>query len=280
MRTRTVVATLILALGTVAVASPKEDDAVRAAARVHVEKAKVHFKLGEFLDAIAEWKEAYRLKTTPLLLFNIAQAYRMAGDLKQARFHYQMYMGDYPDAPNEGEVRQQIERIDQLILEADGAAASGTVGEPAKNVAKADPTKAAQLPAALHPSSPAEPVATTTNAAPSSDQAAPALRDPAPTAPTAATQAQRAATHTVPPAREGGSALPVVLGATAGALAVAGIVTYALARGGWSQAAATEHPRAGVDQLVSSADTKYKASLGLGGAAALLGAGAGVAFAF
>ena len=74
--------------------------------------------------------------------------------------------------------------------------------------------------------------------------------------------------------------LPLILGGTAAVLAIAGGVTYALAQGDWTDATTTERPRREVDALISSGDTKWTASMGLGGAAVLAGAGAAVTLAF
>ncbi len=52
---------------------------------------KAHFDLAEYPAAIADWKDAYKLSKAPMLLFNIGQAYRLAGDCTQALRMYATY---------------------------------------------------------------------------------------------------------------------------------------------------------------------------------------------
>jgi len=94
-------ASLALALA-FSVAARGADD--RESAREHFRKGQTHYALGEFEDAANEFKEAYRLRSEPAILFNIAQAMRLLGSLKQALFYYQQYLAKKPDAPNRTEV--------------------------------------------------------------------------------------------------------------------------------------------------------------------------------
>ena len=68
-----------------------------------------HCELAEYPAAIADFKEAFRLGDRPELLFNIAQAYRLAGDCVQARTFYKTYLRRVPDAPNADKVRVRID---------------------------------------------------------------------------------------------------------------------------------------------------------------------------
>ncbi len=68
-----------------------------------------HFELAEYPAAIADFKEAFRISDRPELLFNIAQAYRLAGDCGQARTFYKTYLRRVPDAPNADQVRVRID---------------------------------------------------------------------------------------------------------------------------------------------------------------------------
>jgi hypothetical protein len=43
-----------------------------------------HFELAEYDAAIADFKEAYRIGDAPGYLYNIAQAYRLKGDCRNA----------------------------------------------------------------------------------------------------------------------------------------------------------------------------------------------------
>ena len=67
-------------------------------ARKAVQRAKVHYDLGEFEKAADAYIEAYRLKPVPGVLFNIAQCYRQAGIYDKARHFYRSYLREAPDS--------------------------------------------------------------------------------------------------------------------------------------------------------------------------------------
>ena len=91
-----------IALGGVASAQPKQSDVQKAATLY--DKGKRHFDIAEYGAAIAAWKEAYLLSSEPLLLFNIAQAHRLAGDCAQANRFYLNYKRVQPKPPNQAEL--------------------------------------------------------------------------------------------------------------------------------------------------------------------------------
>lgn len=96
---------------------PVVDKATRDAAvfRKHVAAARKHFKVGEFDRAAKEWTWAYKLKPVPPLLFNQAQAYRLAGHFEEARFAYTTYLNELPDAPNKAEVQGRIRTMTRYL---------------------------------------------------------------------------------------------------------------------------------------------------------------------
>jgi len=51
-------------------------------------------------EAIAEYREAYRLRSDPAFLFNIAQSYRRKGDLQPALDLYKNYLIENPTTPS------------------------------------------------------------------------------------------------------------------------------------------------------------------------------------
>jgi hypothetical protein len=55
-----------------------------------------HYNVADYNAAIAAWKQAYVLSKRPLLLFNIGQAYRLAGDCPQALAFYENYRREEP----------------------------------------------------------------------------------------------------------------------------------------------------------------------------------------
>src|SRR5262249_50728443 len=68
-------------------------------------------------DAAKEYEEAYRIKSDPVLLFNIGQAYRLGGEHADALRSYKAYLRRLPEAPNRREVEVQIARLQRLIDE-------------------------------------------------------------------------------------------------------------------------------------------------------------------
>jgi tetratricopeptide (TPR) repeat protein len=77
-------------------------------ARQHYEQAVAHYNLDEFAPALAEFREAYRLKPDPSFLFNIAQCHRKLGDTDAALDFYRKYLRSLPDAPNRADVERMI----------------------------------------------------------------------------------------------------------------------------------------------------------------------------
>src|SRR6185503_12676976 len=69
-------------------------------ARLHYERGLAHYNFGEMPAAIEEFKQAYALSNAPGLLFNLAQAERLAGQPDQALYSYRTYLRLVPDAPN------------------------------------------------------------------------------------------------------------------------------------------------------------------------------------
>jgi hypothetical protein len=82
-----VIATLLV--GTHARADGEDDKSKRAASLY--DEGKRHFDIGDYTQAITEWKESYLLSGATLLLFNIGQAYRLSGNCAQANRFYLNY---------------------------------------------------------------------------------------------------------------------------------------------------------------------------------------------
>jgi hypothetical protein len=85
--------------------------------RKHFDAGSKAFSLGEFKRAIDEYKAAFNIKADPVFLYNIAQAYRLAGDLSQAVFFYRSYLNNSPKAPNRHEVEDRIRKLEQQLNE-------------------------------------------------------------------------------------------------------------------------------------------------------------------
>ena len=79
--------------------------------REHIKNGQLHYSLGEFDDAAKEFRQAYRLKQDPGLLFNIAQCERQLHEYEQAWFHYRQYLNARPDASNKADVESLIAQM-------------------------------------------------------------------------------------------------------------------------------------------------------------------------
>src|SRR5262245_37179739 len=71
-----------------------------------------HFELAEYDAAIKDFKEAFRISDSPGYLYNIAQAYRLKGDCREAATFYKNYLRRVPDAPNNSKVRDRVKEMD------------------------------------------------------------------------------------------------------------------------------------------------------------------------
>jgi hypothetical protein len=156
-----------LALGRLAAAqpSPAGDDHTQAAeAAALYDEGKRHFDIGEYAQAIASWKQSYLRSSAPLLLFNIAQAYRLSGNCAQANRFYLNYRRVEKHPRNQAELDKAMARcagVEPATGDAAGepppASTAGSAGLPAAGSADTttSPLAGAQLATATAPSAPA-----------------------------------------------------------------------------------------------------------------------------
>ncbi|HEU0033848.1 MAG TPA: hypothetical protein VFQ53_24640 [Kofleriaceae bacterium] len=116
---------LIAAVIGVAAATVHADPAADAA----YEEGRRLYDLREWDQAIAKFKESYRLSPEPKSLFNIAQAFRLKGDCVEAINFYRTYKRNFPKEKNIG-------KVDKFITELEPCARQG--GKPA-DAAKPEP---------------------------------------------------------------------------------------------------------------------------------------------
>jgi len=86
-RNQVAAALLVLAVAAALTCVPgpaRADDEATEQARQHYLKGTKYFDLGQWDDAIAEYRDAYKLRSDPAFLFNLATAYRRKGDLQPA----------------------------------------------------------------------------------------------------------------------------------------------------------------------------------------------------
>jgi tetratricopeptide (TPR) repeat protein len=86
------------------------------------EKGKAAYRLGEFDEAIAFFREGYRLKADPVFLYNIALAHRGKQDFEKAIFFYQSYLREAPEAANRASVEAKIADLQRALDEKKRAA--------------------------------------------------------------------------------------------------------------------------------------------------------------
>lgn len=154
MRVKSIAAALIVAglvCSSWAHADPASD------ARTHYQSATTHFAVGDFAKAADEYQAAYMLKPDPALLYNAAQAYRLAGNQEKALILYKNYVQLYASESNVDEVRAQIAKLKDAIAASDKAKTSPPTGtkEPSQ-------TTNAGAPATASPAAATSPTAATT----------------------------------------------------------------------------------------------------------------------
>lgn len=246
-------------------------------ARALLERAREHYAEGDYEAAAGLFLAAWERHPVSAILFNVAQSFRMSGRQEEARDWYERYLSEVPDAPNRREVElridqltRSIERHRSLAPRSDVAAAQDRAG--AVRIVET---------AEIEESPPAGDVAQTADAsAASGGVPVPRADGPAPKSDDTWWETglpPDAATAETSPWRE---PLPWVLAGSAAALVVGSLTSYAIAHASWGDAGAVERSRPEVDRRIRAGDTAHAVSLGLGGAAVLVGAGAGLTFVF
>jgi tetratricopeptide (TPR) repeat protein len=111
----------VFTLVTLAVASVASRTALGQAvgqedARSYNQKATAAFALGKYAAAAEYFEKAFELKPDPALLYNAAQAHRMAGDKERALALYQNYLRVYGGGQGQrADVERKIEELKKAI---------------------------------------------------------------------------------------------------------------------------------------------------------------------
>ena len=155
-----------------------------SAARKAYEEATAAFGLGHYADAAEKYEKAFSLHPDPALLYNAAQAFRLAGNSKRALELYRNYLRLYPDGSNADEARVQVAALSKP---ADGEAPTPSVPQPAPPPAQAAPAPVAPVTATPTPGPPPAPPPVT---------APPLVSSPDATVVATASPAQPEASHT------------------------------------------------------------------------------------
>lgn len=108
---RLLVAILVLGVMTAPVAADK------GAAKQHYQRGTMLFDLQRYAEAASEYEKAFESWDNAALLYNIGQAYRLAGNLKKSIAAYRAFLRRVPNAPNRSEVEARIAALQQKIEE-------------------------------------------------------------------------------------------------------------------------------------------------------------------
>jgi len=95
---------LLLMLTAPSPARADTGEPTRAEAAALYDQGRRAFDLADYATAIARWKASYLLSREPQLLFNLGQAYRLAGDCAQANRYYLTYERSAPRPSNAAEL--------------------------------------------------------------------------------------------------------------------------------------------------------------------------------
>jgi tetratricopeptide (TPR) repeat protein len=116
-------------------------------ARSHYERGAIAYNLGDYDEAIAEFKAAYQLSPAPLLLFNLGQAYERkgAGSCGAALRAYRSYL-TVGDGSKQKLVERRIHELSSCAAREDeaekaaatSAASASTAAQPAAGIAAPD----------------------------------------------------------------------------------------------------------------------------------------------
>ena len=82
--------------------------AARDARRIY-DEATAAFGLGRYAEAAEKYEAAFAIRPDPALLYNAAQAYRLAGNKQRALELYRNYVRLYPDGTNATDARTHVE---------------------------------------------------------------------------------------------------------------------------------------------------------------------------
>lgn len=139
-----------------------------APARADKERAKELFRKGmmqytidHFDEAIQSFEAAYAEEASPVFLFNIAQAHRLAKRPRPALEFYRKYLRESPQAKNRAQVEEQIAALEAQVKELDEKEAAEKARAAAEAEKAAEAARAAQLartppPEATRPPPPSE----------------------------------------------------------------------------------------------------------------------------
>ena len=93
-----------------------------SAARQAYDQATAAFGLGHYAEAAEKYETAFSLRPDPALLYDAAQAYRLAGNRPRALELYRNYLRLYPNRQNAEEARTQVAALTRALEDEKNAA--------------------------------------------------------------------------------------------------------------------------------------------------------------
>ena len=108
---------LLVALLVVALPAPARAQMTQAQkdeVKLHYQRATRAYDLQKYLEAIDEYQKAYEISGDPPMLYNIAQAYRLADQPAEAVRYYRRFLQRMPNARNREDVERKIADQEKL----------------------------------------------------------------------------------------------------------------------------------------------------------------------
>jgi tetratricopeptide (TPR) repeat protein len=152
-------------------AQAQPTDAQKREAKDLNEKATRLYEVGKYGEAIEEYQKVYLLVDDPVLLYNIAQSYRLWGKPEDSARFYRNYLRRAPNAPNRADVEKKIADQDRLAEEKRRVPVTPT--PPVTTTPPADTTTAPPPPPVTQPTTTVPPPLETAPVAPSNEPSNP-----------------------------------------------------------------------------------------------------------
>jgi tetratricopeptide (TPR) repeat protein len=96
----------------------------------HYDRATRAYDLGKYPEAVDEYQKVYEIDGDPVMLYNIAQAYRLNDQPQDAIHFYRRYLQRAPEARNREDVERKIAAQEKVIEDKRKAAAAVTPPPP------------------------------------------------------------------------------------------------------------------------------------------------------
>ncbi|MBN2723303.1 MAG: PEGA domain-containing protein [Deltaproteobacteria bacterium] len=84
-------------------------------AKTHYETAEKHYSVGEFSEALENYKSSFDLSDKPELLFNIAQCHRQLKQYEKSIFFYRLFLSRLPHTALKSEVEKHISEMNKIL---------------------------------------------------------------------------------------------------------------------------------------------------------------------